>query len=975
MAHDYKDVFIEEAREQVDLLNDRLLDIEKDPGNQQFVNDIFRVAHTLKSSAAFMGMSDLSDFCHKVESLFQKIRDKEIELKTDLVDLLFKSLDKIKESVEAFAETSEIIGGFESLNTSIDEYEASKSIVTDTSEAVQIEKDVEQLNSLDQYQWQTVEASRSRGEKLFKATVIFEEDVKMKWVRAELIYVNLERMGRVIASHPLPNEFKTDQLGESLEAILAAKDYDTETIKQQLNIDLIRSVKVLELSDEDLEGLKGDFIEIEDVGETANIDLEGNDEPVRDERPGESIEREMATGVDPVETSISQEVEESSKVEIPSNQKQEAKETDVDSKTLLSKSDTVRVSIRKLDDLLNLVGELAITNSGFDELYERFHELLGNQNIVSEFENKIDQLSNIARNLQEGIMQSRMVPIGTVFSRFSRLVRDLSRNLDKKIQVTFKGEETELDKKIIDVIGDPLIHLIRNSIDHGIESVSERLKAGKKEEGNIVLNAYQSGNYIFVEVSDDGHGLNKEKILKKAIEKGILSQEESSQLSEYEIFNMIFLPGFSTKTKVTSISGRGVGMDVVVNTVKSLKGSVSVKSRMGEGSTFTLSFPLTLAIVQAILIQSGFEIYAIPLSNVVETLKVDRSEIQTVDFQEVIRLREKVIPLLRLNELFQVDSQNGHSRISIVISEADDQQIGIVVDKLLGKREIVIKALSQDLQELEGIAGATILGNGQIALILDTPGLIRQSKEDGTSRNRKKRSINQVLGKQQSELMSLKIEKEKSHEEILREFDLDEESYKIMKEIFKIALATSSNNVKRFLNKDIILAVPDIEVHRFEAVKDVPQFLGDEKMFFAEADLTKGLKGKLVIALDEVGMEKLFKDLVGDESMQSSVGESCIMEICNLLTAGLTNTISRALEIKTYPGPPRFFHQSYESYFSTLFDEHQKAKNKYIWTIDTDIIVDSAVVKGKVYVVPHDQSFLDISAAVQKKKENFMYMV
>ncbi|HEO65574.1 MAG TPA: hypothetical protein ENI73_06855, partial [Spirochaetes bacterium] len=682
------------------------------------------------------------------------------------------------------------------------------------------------------------------------------EDIKMKWVRAELIYVNLERMGTIIASDPLPNEFKSDRLGESLEAIVAIKDHNTETIKQQLNIDLIRSVKVVKLSDEDLMELKGDFIDVEeDVTKTADIDLE-KDKPNDVEIASEPSTKEISAEIelpDAIESKI-----------------EEPKETDVDSKTVISKSDTVRVPIQRLDELLNLVGELAITNSGFDELLDRFHELLGNQDTVSEFAIKVDQLSNIARNLQEGIMQSRMVPIGTVFSRFTRLIRDLSRNLDKKIEISFRGEETELDKKIIDVIGDPLIHLIRNSIDHGIESVDERRKAGKKEEGNVLLNAYQSGNYIFVEVTDDGYGLDKKKILKKAIEKDIISEEESSQLTEDEIFSLIFLPGFSTKAQVTSISGRGVGMDVVVNTVKALNGSVSVKSRLGEGSTFTLSFPLTLAIVQAILIQCGLEIYAIPLSNVVETIKVDRSEVQTVDFQEVIRLREKVIPLLRLNELFQVDSQNGHRRLSIVISEADNQQIGIVVDKLLGKREIVIKSLGQDLQEIEGISGATILGNGQIALILDTPGLIRQSKEDNSSNYKGRKIVNQKNGKQQSELMSLKIKREKrSHEQVLRDFNLDEDSYKIMKEIFKIALATSSNNVKRFLNKDIVLAVPDLEVHRIEMVKNVPKFLGDQKMFFAQAGLTESLKGKLVIALDEVGMEILFKDLVGGESMQS----------------------------------------------------------------------------------------------------------
>ncbi|MDH4128157.1 MAG: chemotaxis protein CheW, partial [Spirochaetota bacterium] len=652
---------------------------------------------------------------------------------------------------------------------------------------------------------------------------------------------------------------------------------------------------------------------------------------------------------------------------------------EVDTKGMLSKSDTVRVTIKKLDELLNLVGELAITNSGFVEISDRFHSMLGNKDIVTEFKGKIDQLSNIAKNLQEGIMQSRMVPIGSVFSRFTRLVRDLSKDLDKNVSISFKGEETELDKKIIDVIGDPLIHLIRNSIDHGLESTEERRKSGKNETGKILLNAYQSGNHIYVEVSDDGQGLNKERILNKAIDKKLVSEDQAQHLSENDIYNIVFLPGFSTKEKVTAVSGRGVGMDVVMDTVKSLNGTVSVRSKRGEGSVFTLSFPLTLAIVPAILTECSFEVYAIPLSNVVETIKVEIKEIQTVDFQEVIRLRNQVIPILRLNDTFEIKSDNSSKRISIVISDFEDQQIGIVVDKLIGKREIVIKTLSQNYKEMRGISGATILGNGQIALILDIPRLIELNRETGQHSRRnimKKKNFDQIALNRQSGLMDFKVGYDESEikNKILAEFEMDDYTYKLVKEIFKTALATSSNSIKRFLNKDIILAVPDIEVHQFEKIKNISKFIDEEKMFFSEVDLTEALHGKVIIEMDEAGMMKLFKEFVGNQPIKSSVGESCIMEIGNLITAGITNTISRALGIKTYPSAPSFHYDSHKNYFEKLFDEHHKINN-YIWMIDTDIIVDRVVVKGKVYVFPYDRSFKEIGMLVREKKDIFSFMV
>ncbi len=974
-GHDYKDVFVEEAREQIDILNDRLLIIEKEPNNLKVINDIFRVAHTLKSSAAFVGLQELSDFCHKVEALLQKIRDKEIVLNEELMDDLFKSLDKIRDSVELFTEKDEIAKDFSVLSQRLDKY----MITTSSTDESKVEA-VDRNNSnektefvFDTQQWQLIEKKHQEKALFYYVKALLEKDIKMKWVRAELLYVNMENFGVVISSVPLPNEFKTEKLTDTVEAVIAVKDIDPVEIKNRLDIDLVHEILVEEWTYEKLAELKEQVTEPgvesealqEDTKEVTKKetpqDLPEQKQEIKDKIPGQKSE---------TEDELEAEVSELSEEQINHSE-------DFEAKSILTKSETVRVPIKKLDELLNLVGELAITNSGFVEVYDRLHGSLGNKEIVSEFEEKIDQLSGIARNLQEGIMQARMVPIGSVFTRFSRLVRDLSKNLDKKVEITFKGEETELDKKIIDVIGDPLIHLIRNSIDHGIESLNEREKANKNSLGNILFNAYQSGNHIFVEVSDDGQGLRKEDILNKALEKEIITDDQVSQLSENDIYNMIFIPGFSTKKEVTAISGRGVGMDVVVETVKSLNGNVSVKSQFGKGSVFTLSFPLTLAIVPAILIESGNEIYAIPLSNVVETIKVDNNDIKSVDFREVIQLRNNVIPLLNLNVVFEIYSRHSNDRIPIVICDFEDQQIGIVVDKLLGKREIVIKTLSQNYQEMKGIAGATILGNGQIALILDVPSLIEQSRSLHYRAGKSFRTDSNFFKTQQSKIMDFKMSNEKEEEikkKIFQDFQIDENTNRLMKEIFKVALATSANNIKHFLSKEVALAVPEVEVHTFEKVKSTAKFAGREKMYFACLDLSEGLNGKVIIAMDEVGMELLFKEFIGAQPMDSPVGQSCINEIGNLLTAGITNTFSRALNIRAYPKAPVFAHESFQAFFIRLFNEHCK-HNKYVWTIDTDIIVDSKVVKGKVFIFPFDESFKVIGKAILTKKDAFSFML
>ncbi|TFH41064.1 MAG: hypothetical protein E4G96_06285, partial [Chrysiogenales bacterium] len=417
--------------------------------------------------------------------------------------------------------------------------------------------------------------------------------------------------------------------------------------------------------------------------------------------------------------------------------------TDQDRKKI-SVLKTVKVSIDKLDLLLNNVGELVIANSGFYKLYEEMRKISEEKSLISEFKSRMEQMSRIAKDLQSGIMKTRMVPVGQVLNRFSRLVRDLAKEFNKNANLMIKGEETELDKKVIDSIGEPLLHLLRNAVDHGIETAQEREKLGKPSVAHITLNAYQSGNQIFIEVSDDGRGLNIDQIKRKAVQTGLATPEMIAAMDNNDIYDFIFTPGFSTADKVTDISGRGVGMNVVREIVNELNGSVAIETEWGMGTRFVLSFPITLAIIPAIMVKVRKEMYAIPLSDVIETIKIAQSEITTIEGHEVINLRGEILSLLRLSHFIKLDSELGpDDKMPVVVVGFGNRKIGLIVDHLEGKQEIVIKSLEQNYKTVEGLAGASILGDGSICLILDISSMINRviAEQDRISRHEKKRIV------------------------------------------------------------------------------------------------------------------------------------------------------------------------------------------------------------------------------------------
>ncbi|WP_457560937.1 hybrid sensor histidine kinase/response regulator [Caminibacter sp.] len=395
-----------------------------------------------------------------------------------------------------------------------------------------------------------------------------------------------------------------------------------------------------------------------------------------------------------------------------------------------TKEQTIRVDVKRLDQLMNLIGELVLAKNRLIKIYNDVEERYEGEKFLEELNQVVSSISIVTTDLQIAVMKTRMLPIGKVFNKFPRLVRDLARELGKKVKLIIEGEDTELDKSIIEEIGDPLVHMIRNAVDHGIEPPEERIKKGKPEEGTIWLRAYNEGNMIVIEIKDDGKGMDPEALKKKAIEKGIITPQEAENMSDKEAFMLIFKPGFSTAAKVTNISGRGVGMDVVKTNIEKLNGIIEVDSVPGKGSTFKLKIPLTLAIIQALLVASQEDLFAVPLSNVIETVRIVEEDIYTIEGKSVLKLRDEVLPLVNMADIFEIEKiLEPEKYLYVVILGLGATKIGLIVDRFIGQEEIVIKSLGEFLKGLPGIAGATIRGDGRVTLIVDVASLMKLAKE------------------------------------------------------------------------------------------------------------------------------------------------------------------------------------------------------------------------------------------------------
>ncbi len=728
---EYQEIFLEEADEQLQEMNQNLLELEKNPEDIEIINNIFRAAHSLKSSAGFVGLNDLGSLAHKMENLLQGIRDRTLGITDEVVEIIFKCFDEIRAVIDDVAAGEKPERDLAWLIEDIQR--VSENARVQDNKATGHEKTVGHSDTvpktvLDNEARKKIREGLDDGLKCCEITVFVDDKAQMKWVKAQLVVNNLAKIGDIVTTIPSVHDFTEDDTMSVIKVILLS-EASTDEIRRAANVDLIQRVDMKSISlsrREDKLYLKfgdnttftGDVIAPPVAADAAGRPASEAEQ----DTAGAASAQADADDVDEDEEEFSADSHDES---APAGKKGADRGDPERKKVALLR--TVKVSIDKLDLLLNNVGELVIANSGFYKLYEEMRKINVEKSIVNEFKSRMEQMSRIAKDLQSGIMKTRMVPIGQVFTRFNRLVRDLARDFNKQVELIIKGEDTELDKKVIDSIGEPLLHLIRNAIDHGIETSDERLRIGKPELARVTLNAYQGGNQIFVEVSDDGRGLNIDSIKRKALERGLTTPEMLSVMDNLDIYNFIFTPGFSTKDKVTDISGRGVGMNVVKEIVSELNGSVSIETEAGMGTRFVLAFPITLAIIPAIMTRVRKEMYAIPLTDVIETIKISQSEITTIEGHEVINLRGEILSLLRLNRFISLKSAlREDQKIPVVVVGFGNRKIGLIVDYLEGKQEIVIKSLEQNYATVEGLAGASILGDGSICLILDIASMINR---------------------------------------------------------------------------------------------------------------------------------------------------------------------------------------------------------------------------------------------------------
>ena len=693
----YLEIFIDETKEHLQNLNDLLLVLEKEPEDKATINEIFRAAHSLKGMAGTMGYKRMQNLTHNMENVFSEIRNDKMKVTASLIDTLFQCLDALESYLNNIQEASdEGTEDNEAIIKLLNEFLATEGNMTTEAQPAPTAqpgqaapaagsasgnakyKDV-QLADFEQH---AINEAKKKGMNAYGFTVYLDPNCILKAARAFLVFKGIEEVGEVIKSEPSTQDIEDEKFDLDFSVFVVSN----ESYDKVLNV-------------------------IKNVSEVKDV-VGGELEEVSTEAP-------VQTSAAPAQNEVSTAKE--AQAPAKADEKKSAAAPAKSGKAVANRS--VRVDIDKLDTLMNLVSELIIAKNGLVSINNSTSEntVSGRQN----FNEQIEYLERVTTSLHESVMNVRMVPIETVVNRFPRMIRDLSKKLDKKMELYMTGEETELDRTVIDEIGDPLMHLLRNSADHGLEHADVRAQRGKPEVGTIFLNAYQDGNNVVIEVGDDGNGIDVENVRKKAIEKGTITPEQAEVMTDKDIIDLLFRPSFSTSEKITDVSGRGVGLDVVKSKIEALGGDVEVKTKLGEGSTFIVRLPLTLAIIQALMVKLGDEQYAISLGSI-ETLEdITKSDIKYVNSKEVIHLRDKVIPIIRLGKLLDVESSNEDSEnMTVVIVRKGDKRAGIVVDSLIGQMEIVIKSLGSYINVNKMISGATILGDGDIALIIDANTLV-----------------------------------------------------------------------------------------------------------------------------------------------------------------------------------------------------------------------------------------------------------
>lgn len=673
ISQEEMNVFLEETDEQIKLLDEDLIVLEKSGGKPEIIQEIFRAAHTLKGSSAMLGFDKMSSVAHAMEAILDLVRNNKLEITSEIIDSLLNGLDMIKlfrEKLITREDTSDV--DVEKITAHL------KSICNPEKKAEEDSEKNEMVIS--QESDQAIQNGRAAGKNGYAIAVELEQSSDWAAVRFFQVVSEISNLGEILQCIPSRSDIEAGKVGKTLSTILITST-DKETIEKAVNT--VPEIKIIQLE------------LVENSGEKSAA----------------------AQPQEPVVAACEENIVEEKTVK--------ASQTTL--KTTQA-SETIRVDVRLLDNLMNLVGEMVIDRNRIKQISKELELKYEADDTVSSLGETSAHMVSLVTDLQENILKARMLHIGTIMNGFPRMVRDLAQKANKKIDFIIEGQETELDRSIIEQIRDPLLHLLRNCVDHGIEMPEKRIAAGKSETGTIKLKAYHEQSHIVILVSDDGGGIDAEKVKNKAISRGILSEEDASRMSKQEVHNLIFAPGLSTAEKVTEVSGRGVGMDVVKTNVTSIGGSIFIDSEKGKGSNFTIRLPLTLATIDGILVNSGGLIYVIPISAIVEILRMESTQLQSVMGKEVFKLRDTVIPIVRLNESFGLNEgtiEQTSEEISIVVIKVGDKYTGLVVDNVLEPQESVVKSLGKYIGSVHGISGATIMGDGQVALIIDTATIVK----------------------------------------------------------------------------------------------------------------------------------------------------------------------------------------------------------------------------------------------------------
>ena len=684
MDNQYMDMFLDESHEHLQSLNEGLLRLEENMEEIDAVNDIFRNAHTLKGMSATMGFAKIAELTHEMEDVLDLVRKSQLKLNEDIMDTLFKCLDSLEQMVDSVGngeaedvvDVSDLVAKLSSISKGTPAPAADGAAAAAPAAASSGgDAAAGATLDLDDIDLDVMKKAKEAGMNLFHIKVTLMETCVLKAARSVMVMHALDEVGDVLKSIPPAEDLEQEKFERSFDVLIATSG-DAEAMQNAVDT----------------------VSEIEDIAVTAvDPDKIGKEAaPAPAAAPAAAAPAAKAA---------------------PAPKKEAGKSAAAPAKKQ-HQSQSVRVDIEKLDTLMNLMGELVINKVRLEQI--------GQTHRLSDLMETLEQMDRVTGDLQNIVMKVRMVPVSAVFNRFPRMVRDVSKELGKEINLTIEGEETELDRTVIDEIGDPIMHLLRNSLDHGVESPDVREAKGKSRTGEVGLIARHEGNNVVIMITDDGAGIDANKIRRKAVEKGMVTQSEADSLDDADAVRLIFLPGFSTAEQITDISGRGVGMDVVRSKIEALSGHVDVETHIDEGSIFKIKLPLTLAIIQAMLVRVQEEMYAIPLTSIDSTINIEPSDIQTVQNKEVIVLRGEIIPIIRMEEALQVPHTKDSDEHFVVVVHAGEAKAGIVVDNLIGQQEIVIKTLGNLFAGLKLFGGATVLGDGRVALILDVATMIQQ---------------------------------------------------------------------------------------------------------------------------------------------------------------------------------------------------------------------------------------------------------